>query len=101
MVMPLRDHFHPPLKDRRPWESWHSLWPGLIVQRLPERLPSTYYAVAYRFSKENEQWHLATWNERLTVGESLPTLPLWLASDLAVPLELEASYEEACRVLRI
>jgi len=26
---------------------------------------------------------------------------LWLADNLAVPLELEASYEETCRVLRI
>ena len=29
------------------------------------------------------------------------TLPLWLAEDLAVPLELEATYEKTCRVLRI
>lgn len=28
-------------------------------------------------------------------------LPLWLADHLAVPLELEASYEETCRVLRL
>jgi hypothetical protein len=31
----------------------------------------------------------------------LPTLPLWLADDFAVPLELEASYEDTCRALRI
>jgi len=31
----------------------------------------------------------------------LPTLPLWLASNLAVPLELEQTYEETCQVLRI
>jgi hypothetical protein len=28
-------------------------------------------------------------------------LPLWLADNLAVPLELEARYEETCRILRI
>jgi hypothetical protein len=28
-------------------------------------------------------------------------LRLWLAENLAVPPELEASYEETCRVLRI
>ena len=27
--------------------------------------------------------------------------PVWLADDLAVPLELETTYEETCRVLRI
>ena len=30
-----------------------------------------------------------------------PTLPLWLAGNLSVPLDLEASYEETCKVLRI
>jgi hypothetical protein len=37
----------------------------------------------------------------LSIGRPLPTLPLWLADDLAVPLDLEASYEETCRVLRL
>jgi hypothetical protein len=35
------------------------------------------------------------------IGHKLPTLPIWLQDDLAVSLELEASYEEACRALRI
>ena len=35
------------------------------------------------------------------LGTPLPTLPLWLASDRAIPLELEASYEATCEVLRI
>ncbi len=39
--------------------------------------------------------------ETLTLGQPLPTLPLWLADNLAVPLKLEESYEETCRVLRI
>jgi hypothetical protein len=37
----------------------------------------------------------------LEVGRPLPTLPLWLADDRAVPLDLEGTYEETCRVLRI
>ena len=32
---------------------------------------------------------------------SLPTLPIWLGADLRVLLELEASYEETCRLLHI
>jgi hypothetical protein len=42
-----------------------------------------------------------TWSERLAVGAPLPTLPVWLATDLAVPLGLEATYEDTCRALRI
>jgi hypothetical protein len=48
-----------------------------------------------------DSWRLETWAHALAVGRPLPTLPLWLADNLAVPLELEASYEETCRILRI
>ena len=44
---------------------------------------------------------LETWAHPLAVAQPLPTLPLWLADNLAVPLELEASYEETRRILRI
>jgi hypothetical protein len=37
----------------------------------------------------------------MALGLPLPTLPLWLAADFAVPLELEPSYEETCHILRI
>ena len=37
----------------------------------------------------------------LSVGSPLPALPIWLSDDLNVSLELEANYEETCRVLRI
>jgi hypothetical protein len=59
------------------------------------------YAMAYRMDKVGGEWRLEMWKERLVVGGVLPTLPLWLASNLAVPLELEQSYEDACRGLLI
>jgi len=59
------------------------------------------YAIAYRTTKQKEKWQLETWNERLALGAALPTLPLWLADNLVVPVELEPSYEETCGVLRI
>ena len=37
----------------------------------------------------------------LQIGQPLPTLPLWLADDLSIPLDLEESYEETCKALRI
>jgi hypothetical protein len=39
--------------------------------------------------------------KRLAVGSTLPTLPLYLSESLKVPLELEATYEDTCRGLRI
>jgi hypothetical protein len=46
-------------------------------------------------------WRLEVWREAMALGQPLPTLPLWLADDLAVPLNLEGIYEETCDVLRI
>lgn len=59
------------------------------------------YAVAYRTRKEKGRWQLDTWPAALTVGRLLPSLPLWLAADYAVAVDLERSYEETCHVLRI
>ncbi len=63
--------------------------------------PPPLYAAACRGTKPADAWQLEMWLHALTLGQPLPTLPLWLADNLAVPLELEASYEEACRALRI
>jgi hypothetical protein len=58
------------------------------------------YAVAYK-NRKSERWHLELWPAPLAVGAVLSKLPLWLTPDLAVPLDLEASYEETSRVLHI
>jgi len=63
--------------------------------------PSGTYAAACRWIGRGRKHILETWAHTLTLGQPLPTLPLWLAENYAVPLELEASYEETCRVLRI
>jgi hypothetical protein len=63
--------------------------------------PPPLYAVACRGTKKDDSWLLETWAHTLTLGQPLPTLPLWLADNLSVPLELEASYEATCQALRI
>jgi hypothetical protein len=63
--------------------------------------PPPLYAVACRWARSTDAWLLETWAHPLALGRPLPTLPLWLADNLAVPLELEASYEETCRILRL
>lgn len=77
----------------------------LRVLAVPETTPqpdaALLYAVACRTTKKGEQWHMDTWAEPLAVGTALPTVPLWLADNLAVPLHLEESYEETCQVLRL
>jgi hypothetical protein len=63
--------------------------------------PPALYAAACRWRRAGDSPRLETWAHTLAIGQPLPTLPLWLADDFAVPLELEASYEETCRILRI
>jgi hypothetical protein len=67
----------------------------------PGTAPEDLYAVACRATRQDNAWCLETWLHALPLGEPLPTLPLWLADDLAVPLELESSYELTCQALRI
>jgi hypothetical protein len=63
--------------------------------------PPLLYAVACRAAQDKDAWLLEAWAHVLTLGQPLPSLPLWLDANLAVPLELDDSYEETCRVLRI
>ena len=63
--------------------------------------PPHVYAAVCRWRRERDRPLLETWAHRFVVGQPLPTLPLWLADNLAVPVELEASYEQTCGILRI
>lgn len=59
------------------------------------------YACACRWRSHGISHLLETWNRQLALAQPLPILPLWLSGELAVPLDLEASYEQTCRDLRI
>ncbi len=64
--------------------------------------PPHLYAVTMR-SRSHPQQRLVldTWFYPIALGHPLPPLPLCLEADLAVSLDLEGSYEDTCRVLRI
>ena len=63
--------------------------------------PPPMYAATIRSRFEGERRMIDTWYHPLPLGQSLPTLPIWLKPDWAISLDLEASYEETCRTLRI
>ena len=63
--------------------------------------PSPLYAVTIRCRDDKQRQWLDTWFYPFDIGQSLPTLPIWLSKDLSVPLDLESSYEDTCRSLRI
>jgi len=63
--------------------------------------PPPMYAATLRMRDENRRRLMDNWYHPLAVGQPLPTLPIWLKEEWAISLELEASYEAACRGLRI
>jgi hypothetical protein len=62
---------------------------------------SAIYAATCRGRRSGPRRRLESWEQELAIGAALPTMPLWLSEDFMVPLELEATYEETCRSLRI
>lgn len=68
--------------------------------RMSQDPPAT-YAAACRWGPRGGKTRLETWSHAMTVGQPLPTLPLWLNADLVVALDLEKSYEQACHDLWI
>ena len=64
--------------------------------------PPPLYAVTLRSRKPPKRRPLLdAWFYPMTVGQPLPTLPIWLSPDLRVMLPLETSYQETCRILGI
>jgi hypothetical protein len=63
--------------------------------------PAGIYAVTSRGTRPRKKWVLESWYRPLATEQPLPRLPLWLTDGFALSLDLEASYQETCRVLRI
>lgn len=59
------------------------------------------YAVAYRPRRTEAGDRVEVWPHALTIGQALPMLPLGLLNAETVPIDLEATYAEACRRSRL
>ena len=60
---------------------------------------ATYAASLVRRGRQ-KRGKLATWAYPMKVDQPLPTIPIWLNEREAVLLDLDATYEDTCRVLR-
>ncbi|MGL4555070.1 MAG: DUF4058 family protein [Gemmataceae bacterium] len=76
-----------------------------LAERIRARPPTTavgpLYAVSCRDRRSRRRHQVQAWEHALEVGAPLPTLPLWISESQYVPLELERTYEETCKGLRI
>lgn len=63
--------------------------------------PTAIYAATARLRHDGRRRLMDNWYHPLAIAQTLPTLPIWLSESLAISLDLEVSYEETCRTLRI
>lgn len=72
------------------------------MQLEPSRIGNSHlYVVAYRPVSRDGEPSLEIWEEPLELGRPLPTVPLGLRGGLCLPVDLDATYDRTCRVLRI
>jgi hypothetical protein len=62
---------------------------------------SSLYAVAYRPLRRYNRDEIDVWRSTLELRKALPTLPLGLRGDLAVPVDFEMTCAEACQRKRL
>lgn len=73
--MPLLDHFHPPLSQRRHWESFHSAWATALADHLNEKwLPEGYFAEEMITIGGRVEIEAATWDESSAPSQRTATL---------------------------
>jgi hypothetical protein len=61
--MPLLDHFHPPLSDRRPWESLHATWAVCLGDAITAQLPERYFVDVQTHEGAGAEIDVATYDE--------------------------------------
>jgi hypothetical protein len=91
--MPLLDHFHPPVSERRSWEGFHGLWAAALVEKLNrEVLADEYFADMQVHIGSQVEVDIATLAESGGTGKSgtaaaTALAPAWAppATDLVFP----------------
>jgi len=91
--MPLLDHFHPPVSERRSWEGFHGLWAAALVEKLNrDILADEYFADMQVHIGSQVEMDIATLAElgetgahRVAAGTALA--PVWAppATELVFP----------------
>jgi hypothetical protein len=97
--VPLLDHFHPPLSQRRPWESFHATWCSALADFLNrEVLPPGYIALEQVSARGPVEIDVATYTEEASgppaAGGGTATLPRAVWTPPAPPLILPAVFPE-------
>jgi hypothetical protein len=76
---------------------------NLMTTNAESHLPTeaTLYAVAYRPMRREGREEIDLWPKPLALAAPLPVLPLALNAEMCLPVDLEATYMDACRRRRL
>lgn len=100
--MPLLDHFHPPLSERRPWESFHTTWATALADILNrDILPSGYVALEQVHAGASIEIDVSTYSEPASQeggagGTATVARTVWTPA--AAPIILPAAFPPSCTV---
>jgi hypothetical protein len=95
--MPLRDHFHPPLSERRPWESFHTTWASALADHLNQGvLPSGYIALEHVNAGAPLEIDVASFAESAGGGGVAVAPTVWAPA--VAPIVWPATFPEGCTV---
>src|SRR4051812_298949 len=84
--MPLLDHFHPPVSERRSWEGFHDLWAAAPVEKLKrDVLAEDYFAGMQVHFGSQVEVDIATLAEPGGTGTPSPATVTALAAVWAPP----------------
>lgn len=92
LAVPLLDHFHPPVSERRSWEGFHSLWAAALVEKLNrDVLTDEYFADMQVHIGSRVEVDIATLREsggKRETGAATAVAPTWAPpkTDLVFPI---------------
>jgi hypothetical protein len=69
--------------------------------RLGTAAPHLYASTVRNRTRPDVRSLLDVWHYPMTLGQPLPTLPIWLSAESRILLPLDPGYEETCRLLHI
>src|SRR5438046_10754867 len=73
LLMPLRDHFHPPLYPHRHWESFHSNWATRIADGIAAVLPPEFQVEEHTHAGPGCEIDVATYEEEKSPQDGVST----------------------------
>jgi hypothetical protein len=101
--VPLLDHFHPPLSERRPWESFHTTWASALADALNQDvLPPGYIALEQVHPGAALEIDVATFTD--SAASSPPgsggtaTVPRTLWTPASAPMVFPAAFPPSAAV---